>query len=585
MNAGRPYERRSEMELPEIIDAAAGRTPCDLLLKNCRVVNVLTGEIVSSDVAVHRGLIVAMETVPAVRTIDLDGRFVTPGFIDAHVHIESSMVTVPQYARAVLPQGTTAVVADPHEIANVLGKEGVRAMLESAAAGPLDVFVMAPSCVPATAMETSGAELSADDIASFYGHPSVLGLAEMMNFPGVLFKDPVVLEKIRGAKNGRVDGHAPGLTGTDLSAYIAAGIRSDHECTTPDEAREKIRKGMCVFIREGTAAKNLEALLPLVGPGNADCFAFCTDDRHPFDLLRQGHMNYLIRRSIELGLDPVLAVRLATRNPALHFGLRDRGAVAPGLLADLAIVDDLKAMTIHSVIKNGRVAAENGTLISGFAPSAGIQAAPTIRVKPFGIERLGINAEERKKLRVMRMIPGQIVTRAEWVEPKIRDGKVVCDLESDVLKIAVLERHRGTGNIGLGMVAGFGLKNGALGSSVAHDSHNLIIVGTNDADMMAAAESLIRMQGGLVAVRSGKVLCELALPVAGLMTSEPLEAVSERLEALKKAARSMGCPVVVADPFMQLSFLALPVIPELKLTDKGLFDVVGFKPVPLFGEG
>jgi adenine deaminase len=583
MNAGRPHERRSDMELPEIIDAAAGRTPCDLLLKNGRVVNVLTGEIVSSDVALHRGLIVAMETVPAVGTIDLEGRFIAPGFIDAHVHIESSMVTVPQYARAVLPQGTTAVVTDPHEIANVLGKDGVRAMLDSAADGPLDVFVMAPSCVPATAMETSGAELSARDIASFYDHPSVLGLAEMMNFPGVLFKDPAVLEKIRGAKNGRVDGHAPGLSGTDLSAYIAAGIGSDHECTTVDEAREKIRKGMCVFIREGTAAKNLETLLPLVRPENADCFAFCTDDRHPFDLLRQGHLNYLIRRSIELGLDPVLAVRLATRNPARYFGLRNRGAVAPGFLADLAIVDDLGTMKIHSVIKNGRIAAENGRMNSGFVPSAEMPALPTVRVNPFGIERFEIREETRKKLRVIRMIPGQIVTRAEWAAPKIREGKVLSDPESDVLKIAVIERHRGTGNIGLGMVAGFGLKNGALGSSVAHDSHNLIVVGTNDADMMAAAAALMRMQGGLVAVQSGRVLCELALPVAGLMTSEPIETVSERLEALKKTALSMGC--AVADPFMQLSFLALPVIPELKLTDRGLFDAVRFKPVPLFGEG
>ncbi len=572
------------MELSEIIDAATGRSRCDLLLKNGSVVNVFSGEVVHADVAVHGGLIVAMESLPAERVIDADGRFIVPGFIDAHVHIESSMVTVSQYARAVIPQGTTAVVIDPHEIANVLGKAGVRAMLDEAGAGLLDVFVMVPSCVPATRMETSGAELSAQDIASFYGHPSVLGLAEMMNFPGVLFKDPVVLEKIRNAKNGRVDGHAPGLTGANLSAYIAAGIGSDHECTTVDEAREKIRKGMCVFIREGTAAKNLETLVPMVRAENADCFAFCTDDRHPFDLLRQGHLNYLIRRSVELGLDPALAVRLATRNPARYFGLRNRGAVAPGYIADLAIVDDLKTIRVRTVLKNGRIAAENGVLDPRFTPAAGIPADPSVRVKPFGADRFEIAAEGSKKLRVIRMIPGQIVSPAEWVIPKTENGRVVSDTGSDVLKIAVLERHRGTGNIGVGMVRGFGLKHGALGSSVAHDSHNLIVVGTNDADMKAAADALVRMQGGLVAVRDGRVLCELALPVAGLMTREPLEAVSERLEALKKTARSMGC-VAVEDPFMQLSFLALPVIPELKLTDRGLFDVALFKPVPLFGDG
>ena len=571
------------MDLREIIDVATGRNRCDLLLKNGQVVNVLSGEVVPADVAVHGGLIVAMESLPAERVIDLQGRFVTPGFIDAHVHIESSMVTVSQYARAVVPQGTTAAVIDPHEIANVLGKAGVRAMLDESESGPLDVFVMVPSCVPATAMETSGAELSAQDIASFYAHPSVLGLAEMMNFPGVLFKDPGVLEKIRAAKDGRVDGHAPGLSGRNLSAYIAAGIGSDHECTTVEEAREKIRKGMCVFIREGTAAKNLEALVPMVRPENADCFAFCTDDRHPFDLLRQGHLNYLIRRSVELGLDPVLAVRLATRNPARYFGLRNRGAVAPGYIADLAIVEDLRTLRVLAVYKNGRIAAENGVLDPRFTASPGMQQEASVRVNPFGVERFEIKAEGTKKLRAFRMIPGQILTRAEWIVPKTVNGKVVCDLESDVLKIAVLERHRGTGNIGVGMVRGFGLKQGALGSSVAHDSHNLIVVGTNDADIKAAADALIRMQGGLVAVKDGRVLCELSLPVAGLMTREPLENVSERLEALKQTARSMGCEV--DDPFMQLSFLALPVIPELKLTDRGLFDVNAFKPVPLFGDG
>jgi adenine deaminase len=570
------------MDLSEIIDAATGRIQADLLLKNGKIVNVFSGEIVPCDVAIHRDRIVAMEEVPAKTIIDLKGKTVAPGFIDGHVHVESSMVTVPQYARAVLPQGTTSVVIDPHEIANVLGREGVQMMIESARGIPLDVFVMVPSCVPATHMETSGAVLSAEDIASFYSEPTVLGLAEMMNYPGVLFKDPEVLEKIRSAKNGLVDGHAPGLSGKDLSAYVATGIGSDHECTTVDEAREKIRKGMTVLIREGTAAKNLETLLPLVRPENAGCFAFCTDDRHPFDLLTQGHLNYLVRRSVELGLDPAIAVRLATRNPALHYGLKDRGAVAPGYRADLVIFDDFRSMTVRLVLKNGRLVAENGRLKEDFSKTGKSRATQSVHVKPFGTDRFGVKAEGSQKILVIGVIPDQIVTKIERLDPKVENGMLVGDLKNDILKIAVIERHKETGNIGVGFARGFGLKRGALGSSVAHDSHNLIVVGTNDADLHAAATELIRMRGGLVAIESGKVRASLPLPVAGLLTEEPLEAVSEKLEELKRAARSLGC--ALNDPFMQLSFLALPVIPELKLTDKGLVDVVQFKTVPLFSE-
>jgi adenine deaminase len=571
------------MELSELIDAAAGMIESDLLLKNGKIVNVFSGEIINGDVAIYQDRIVAMEETHAKTVIDLKGQYVAPGFIDGHVHIESSMVTIPQYAKAVLPQGTTSVVIDPHEIANVLGKEGVRYMIESARGMPLDVFVMVPSCVPATHMETAGASMSAEDIASFYGEPTVLGLAEMMNFPGVLFKDPNVLEKIRSAKQGRVDGHAPGLSGKDLSAYIAAGIGSDHECTTVEEAREKIRKGMTVMIREGTAAKNLETLLPLVRPENAGCFAFCTDDRHPFDLLTQGHLNYIIKRSVELGLDPAIAVRLATRNPASYFGLKDRGAVAPGYRADLVVFDDFRSMAVRMVMKNGRLIFEGGKLKTDFSKAVKSRATQSVHIKPFATERLGLKTENSKNVRVIRVVPNQIVTQTEWLAPKVENDMLVSDPERDVLKMAVIERHRETGNIGIGFARGFGLKRGALGSSVAHDSHNLIVVGTNDADMHAAVIELVRMQGGLVAVEGGKVSASLPLPVAGLLTEEPLEAVSEKLEDLKKAARSLGC--TLNDPFMQLSFLALPVIPELKLTDKGLVDVFQFKFVSLFSEG
>jgi adenine deaminase len=488
------------------------------------------------------------------------------------------MVTAPGFARAVVPSGTTAVVADPHEIANVLGVEGIRSLIDSARGLPLDVFVMAPSCVPATHLETAGASLSAADLVPFYSEPSVLGLAEMMNVPGVLFKDPGVLEKIRSAKNGRVDGHAPGLSGKELSAYIAAGIRSDHESTSAGEALEKIRKGMTVFIREGTAAKNLEALLPLVRAENDGAFAFCTDDRHPADLLEQGHVNYAVRRAVGLGMDPALAVRLATRNPALHFGLRDRGAVAPGALADLVVWDSLEDRFPAIVFKNGKREAERGSYLAGMESIAPVAPSP-FHMKPFGPERLRVRADGSPRLRVIGLVPDQIVTRSEWMQPTLVQGTVRSDTDCDVLKIIVAERHRGTGNVGIGFVRGFGLKRGAIGSSVAHDSHNCIVVGTNDEDMAFAAAEIAAMRGGLVAVEGGKVRAALELPVAGLLSNAPLEEVARCVEALNAAAHAMGG--ALRDPFMQLSFLALPVIPELKITDLGLVDVAAFDLVPL----
>jgi adenine deaminase len=568
------------MELTELIDACQGRVESDLLFENASVLNVFTGETVRTPFAVKSGRITAMERVPAKKTVDLAGRLVTPGFIDAHVHIESSMVAAPQFARAVVPSGTTSVVADPHEIANVLGAAGVRYLIESARGASLDVFVMVPSCVPATTLETAGAELTAADVESLSREPEVIGLAEMMNFPGVLYKDPDVLAKLRSAKHGRVDGHAPGLSGASLSAYIAAGISSDHECTTAGEAAEKVGKGMAVFIREGTAARNLDALLPLVRPENADRFAFCTDDRHPSDLLANGHVNYAVRRAVEKGLDPALAVRLATWNPARHFGLDDRGAVAPGRKADLLIWDDLRDRFPASVYKNGVLVAERGKTAGAFAEGAGARCESTFRMPLPGPDAFRVAAPEGRRMRVIGLVPGQIVTRAEWALPKVEHGGAVSDPDRDLLKIAVIERHRATGRRAVGFVRGFGLRRGAMASSVAHDSHNCIVVGADDADMAAAAAEIARMRGGWVVTAGGRVLASLPLPVAGLLSDEPLDAVARAVESMTRAAAALSCGL--SDPFMTLSFLALPVIPELKITDLGLVDVGSFARVELF---
>jgi len=568
------------VQLEELISAAKGDTQADLLLKNANIVDVFSGNIVRESVAVAGDRIAAVGDGPASREIDLDGKILAPGFMDAHVHVESSMVTVPEYARAVVPNGTTAVCIDPHEIANVLGVEGVRYMIDSSKTAPLDVHVMVPSCVPATHLETAGARIDAEAVASLLGFPEVLGLAEMMNFPGVLFRDPDVMSKIRAASGRVIDGHAPGLSGRALNAYVAAGIRSDHECTTPGEALEKIRLGMTVMVREGTAAKNLETLLPVVNASNVHCFAFCTDDRHPADLLGEGHINFLIRKAVRLGLDPVLAVRMATLNPARYFGLRDRGAVAPGYKADLVAFDGFDSLRVEWVMRNGRIVARNGSLVDDLPPRAGVSRAESIRVKPIAADGLALPSNGRKRLRVIQLIPDQIVTKRTEAEASLRGGFAVSDPEKDLLKLAVVERHRATGNIGLGFVTGFGLKKGALASSVAHDSHNIIVVGTNDEDMLAAVRAVADMGGGLAALAGGKTVAALPLPVAGLMSDQPLEKVREQIEALKKAVQAFGSPL--HDPFMQLSFLALPVIPEIKLTDKGLVDVERFDFVPLW---
>ncbi|MGA2518253.1 MAG: adenine deaminase [Thermodesulfobacteriota bacterium] len=570
------------ISLKERIRIASGDGTADLLIKNGRVVDVFSGQIEKKDVAIFGGVIVGFGDYQAKETIDVKGDFLCPGLIDGHVHIESSMLTVPEFARAVLPNGTTSVVIDPHEIANVLGREGIRFMAESARNVPLNVFLMLPSCVPATHMETSGAVLKATDLKPLLQEPWAIGLAEMMNFPGVIFGDPEVLRKIEMAKGKRMDGHAPMLSGKGLYAYLIAGIRSDHECTTAKEAKEKLKNGMWIMIREGTTARNLRDLIPFVTPKNSRRFLFVTDDRHPKELIEEGHIDSMVRQAIRWGLDPILAIQMATLNSAEYFRLDDLGAIAPGYRADIVTFDHLGRFQIKKVFKDGKLVAESGRiLLPPLRKAKGPGVKGSVRIKPLKKDVFLLRSDQ-SLAKIIQLIPGQIVTKKVTKKIPLKDGVAYPDIKGDILKIAVVERHKATGNVGIGFVRGFGLKKGAIGSSVAHDSHNLVIVGTNDQDMIKASETIQAMKGGLTVVLDGKALASLPLPIAGLMSDASVDQVNLRLEALHRAAKNLGCKI--PDPFMALSFLSLPVIPELKITDKGLVDVNQFKFVPLFGE-
>jgi adenine deaminase len=563
--------------LEELIAAAHCELEVDLLLVGGKIANVLSGEVHKADVAIHKGRITGFDCSSAKATIDLNGKILTPGFVDGHVHIESAMVTVPEYARAVVPRGTTSVVIDPHEIANVWGEYGIRYMLESSRNVPLNVFVMLPSCVPATNMETSGATLDADTLSKLMIDERVLGLAEVMNYPGVISRDPEVLKKIRVAGTKRVDGHAPSLKGRDLTAYIAAGIKSDHESTSLEEAREKLRQGMYIMIREGSAAKNLRDLLPLVTPLNARQFIFVSDDRHPADILSEGHIDFMVRTAMEQGLDPILALQIASLNAAQYFGLRDLGAIAPGYRADISVLDNLENQRVVKVIKDGKLVAEDGNL------TVRLQNVPAPKQKSMHIGKIDLQSFEIKAetgtARVIGVVPDQIITKSLLLQPRIFNGRIVSDTNQDILKMAVVERHKATGNVGLGLVKGFGLAFGALATSVAHDSHNIAVVGVMDEDILAAVLAVNHMGGGMVVVANGIVLASLPLPVAGLLSEMRMQDVANCINNCIDAAHGLGCNLM--DPFMTLSFLCLPVIPDLKLTDLGLVDVTRFQFVPL----
>ena len=565
------------MGVEELLAVARGEKEADLLLTGARIVDVFKGTVEEGSLAIYNGIIVGFGERDAREKVDLGGAFLCPGFIDGHVHIESSMVSLPEYARAVVPAGTAAVITDYHEIANVLGVEGIRYMMRLGEGIPLDVFVMLPSCVPATPVETAGAVLGARDLVPLLDSEKVIGLGEVMNFPGAINGDPEVMAKIAACSGLPIDGHAPGLSGRELEAYVAAGIGSDHECVSAEEAEEKLARGMCIYIREGSTAKNMEALIPIVNPATARRCIFVDDDRQPRDLLEEGHMDFILRKAVALGVDPVTAVRMVSLNAAQRFGLRSRGGIMPGWQADLTVVKDLEGFDVLQVYKRGVKVAEEGALwvdVSPGPPAPGVmkidwQKIPSIEVKALGQEML-----------VIGVVRDQIITSRLEEKPTVEEGLAISDPARDLLKICVFERHRGTGNVGMGFIRGFGLREGAMASTVAHDSHNLMVLGASDEDILAAARAVEGMGGGQVVVKGGEVMAGLPLDVAGLMSTLPLAEVKDRVDRLHDAAQELGCRL--EDPFMTLSFMALPVIPELKMTDRGLFDVGTFSHVPLF---
>ncbi len=550
-----------------IIEVAAGREKADLVLKNATYVNVFSSRLCQGDIAVAEGLIVGMGRYDGLTEVDVSGRIVLPGFIDAHIHLESAMVSPREFAKAVLPHGTTTVITDPHEIANVMGADGIEYMLQATEGLPVDVRFMLPSCVPATPMDESGAVLDYRSIDSFYDHPRVQGLAEMMNYPGVIGADPMVIEKIVAAQahHKKIDGHAPGLLDNDLNAYVAAGVYSDHECFDPADAIAKLERGQFIMIREGTAAHNLEALLPLLTEQYAERCMFCCDDKHPSDLLEKGHIDYNVREAIRRGVDPILAVRVACHHAARYFLLNNRGAIAPGYLADFVVIDNFEDFNILQVFKKG-VEFYDGKAVRDF-PAPAVDPYLVKRAhETFHVSHLTArDFAERRPRGIIGMVPGELVTTDQGYSDHI-------DPEWDILKIAVVERHKNTRHIGIGYLQGYGLKRGAVATSVSHDSHNIIAVGANEEDIAAAVNRVVENRGGIVVMDGGQVTGEVALPVAGLMSDDTLENVNRALEDAKAAAFALGVSREI-DPFMTLSFMSLPVIPTLRLTTRGVIDV------------
>jgi len=557
----------------------------DLLIHG-NLVNVYSGNIAESYIGIkdRRIIYVGRKRVRAAKIIDVDSKFILPAYIDGHVHIESSLVSPSQFAIAVIPRGTCCVIADPHEIANVCGVEGIKFMIEDSLRTPLKVYFMIPSCVPATNLETSGAKIGLKEIEELKKNKWILGLGEVMNFPGVIKGEEEVISKIKACEGMVIDGHAPGLRGEELCAYIAAGVMSDHESVTFEEAEEKLSLGMWVMIREGSTAKNLSELAGIASKGCLGRVMLVTDDRHADDLLREGHLDYVLKRAVEEGIDPVDAVRMVTVKPAEYFGLHRLGAISPGKAANIVVTDDLKEFKAEMVLIDGKIVAKKGRYLGSIGkPTIKRNVERTVhvgRLSPEDIKVSYCGSEEKVKVMAIKVIPNQIITDKMICELPVKNGEVFSDIERDILKICVVERHHSSGRIGKGFVHGFGLKEGALASTVAHDSHNIVAIGVNDHAICSAVNRIREINGGLVAVSGDEIKCELPLPIAGLMSEDKIQIVAEKMEDLNKTASELGC--VLKSPFMALSFLALPVIPKLKITDFGLIDVERMKVIDLF---
>lgn len=559
----------------EFVKVARGDQKADLVLKNCKIVDVFCESIIESDIAIVDGLIAGIGKYQGEEEIDVKGKYVIPGLIDGHVHIESSLLTPPQFAQLVVPRGTTTVIADPHEIGNVAGQKGIKYMIDASEGLPLDVRIMLPSCVPSTEFEQAGATLGAKELAEMKSWNRVLGLGEMMNYPGVIDGNESVHNKLSLFEEEIIDGHSPSLIGKALNAYCGVGVRTDHECSTVEEMKQRLSRGMYVLIREGSATKNLSTLVGGITASNSDRVAFCTDDKQPKDILEDGHINYNVNRSIELGISPISAIKMATLNSALCYRLYDRGAIAPGYLADLIVTDHINKIEPDLVFKSGVLVAKTGTYLFDNPPAIAHSLTQSVHIQ--SVDDIDFSLPLKNDIaRVIRIIKHNITTEEAIRKVDLNNGEFEFHDALDILKIAVVERHHETGSVGIGLLEGYGLKRGAIALTVAHDSHNIIVIGTNDADMKFAVKSLETLGGGIVVVDNETLLGSLALEVGGLMTDTPATQVAKQLSVLTTKAHEMGV-VKTVEPFMTLAFMALPVIPELKLTDKGLFDVRTFQ--------
>lgn len=557
------------------IDIAGGREKADTVLKNCRVISVFTNEIIEGDIAIADGKIAGVGSYDGLEEVDMEGRYVSPSFIDGHVHIESSMVSPYQFSKEIVPRGTTAIIADPHEIANVSGMAGIEYILDATESLPLDVYVMLPSCVPATEHETSGAVLKAEDLRKLIDHPRVLGLGELMDFVGVVNANSDIIDKLEMAGGKIVDGHGPLIEDMELNAYVAAGVKTEHECSTLDEMRERLRRGMYIQIREGTAARNLEGLIAGVDKDNLRRCIFCTDDKHPEDLIKTGHIDNNVKLAIKAGIEAIDAIKMATLNPAECYGLDDRGAIAPGYRADLIVFSDLNDIKIEKVYKDGVLSAEDGKLLEEYEEHIDERMLSRVNIDDYSEDMVDLKLKSGS-VNVIKLLDHSLVTKLVERKVDVKDGSFVYNKDEDISKLVLVERHTGKSTTFVALLEGYGIESGAIGTTIAHDSHNIIVAGDNDRDIVNCINH-IKIMGGGIAISSGGDIKEcLELKIGGLMSTEDIESVNEKLDAMMKVAREHKVSEGV-DPFMTLSFLALPVIPDVKITDKGLFDVVKFK--------